>query len=102
MLFDQTNNNNKKTRQAVISKIGTIRIYDCNFILDSGSSIHFARLNNIVPGTFGRNKIKYWDVTGTNIYSSIGEATVQLNCIDENNKMHSITLNDIAITRDGI
>ena len=60
-LFDQNNNNNKKTRQAVISisKIGTTRIYDHNFILDSGSSVHFARLNDIIPGTFRQNRIKY-------------------------------------------
>ena len=39
---------------------------------------------------------------GMNIYLSIGEATIQIDCLDEDHKTYSITLNNVAITKDGI
>ena len=78
MLFDQCNSN-KRNGQAVIN-IGATTIEnqsDRSFIIDSRSSVHFAHMDDIVPGTFRKNTIRFPGVAGSNTYTSIGEGTVQ-------------------------
>ena len=83
MLFDQCNSN-KRNGQAVINIGATIENQsDRSFIIDSRSSVHFAHMDDIVPGTFRKNTIRFRGVPGSNTYTSIGEGTVQIQCIDE-------------------
>ena len=101
--FDTSGNHTPHAAARVVATCRAFAAFEhCgDFIVDTGSSVHFAGINDVIEGTLVESKLRFDGITD-GAGTTIGIADVLLSTLSEDGQPVEIVLHDVYITRKGI